>query len=261
METWKVEQLSKKPKLKNPILIEGLPGIANVGKIAVDFIIQKLGCQRLCKFTSHKFPHSVFVNEKNMVQLPVIEICYKKHKQQDLLFLVGDIQPIDEESCYEFCEIVLDKFRELGGKELITLGGIGLNDIPKKPKIYCTATDKEIIKKYKEGTNLEDKLYGIVGPIVGVTGLLVGLAPKKKVSGIAILAETYGHPLYLGVKGAREILKVLKQKLKLNLDLKDMDKEIEKIDKEILKRSDDINLKDLSFGKVSGKRHETSYIG
>ena len=30
MSTWKIDQIGKKPKLNSPILIEGLPGIANV---------------------------------------------------------------------------------------------------------------------------------------------------------------------------------------------------------------------------------------
>ena len=37
MTEWEVTQLSKtRPKLNQPILIEGLPGIGNVGKIAVE---------------------------------------------------------------------------------------------------------------------------------------------------------------------------------------------------------------------------------
>jgi len=40
------------------------------------------------------------------------------------------------------------------------------------------------------------------------------------------LAETLGHPLYLGVKGAREQLKVLNKKLNLKLNLDKLDKEI-----------------------------------
>ncbi len=42
MSTWKINQSGKKPKLNNPILIEGLPGIGNVGKVAVDFLIEEL---------------------------------------------------------------------------------------------------------------------------------------------------------------------------------------------------------------------------
>ena len=40
MERYLVKKINS-PKLKNPILIEGLPGVGNVGKIAVDFLIDK----------------------------------------------------------------------------------------------------------------------------------------------------------------------------------------------------------------------------
>jgi len=39
MSTWKIDHIGKKPRLKSPILIEGLPGIGNVGKVTVDFVI------------------------------------------------------------------------------------------------------------------------------------------------------------------------------------------------------------------------------
>ena len=39
---WKVEYQAKNVKLTKPVFIEGLPGIANVGKIAVDFLVEEL---------------------------------------------------------------------------------------------------------------------------------------------------------------------------------------------------------------------------
>ena len=47
---WRIEQFGKTPKLNKPIFIEGLPGIGNVGKLAVDFLIDELkakNCLRL----------------------------------------------------------------------------------------------------------------------------------------------------------------------------------------------------------------------
>ena len=86
---WEVTQEEKTlPKLKNPLFIEGLPGIGNVGKIAVDFLIEELKAKKLYSFFSYKFPHSVFVNEKNLVEMPKIEIYYKsfgpRSKKRDL---------------------------------------------------------------------------------------------------------------------------------------------------------------------------------
>ena len=222
----------RKAKIKSPVLIEGLPGIGNVGKIAVDFIIDNIKAEKIYEISSYNFPHAVFVNEKNLVELPTIEIFHKRLKNQDYLLLAGDIQPIDEASCYEFCDILLDLFEKYNGREIITIGGIGMQQVPKNPKVYSTANNKKIIQKYMS-KNMTNQIYGVVGPIVGISGLLVGLSGTRKIPSIALLAETYGHPAYLGIKGAREVLKILNDKLNLNLNLEKLDDEIDNIEKEI----------------------------
>jgi len=257
MNTWRIEQFGKKPKLNKAVFIEGLPGIGNVGKVVVDFIVDELKAEKLYEITSNTFPHSVFVNEENLVELPKIEMFYKKLNGYDLLLMGGDVQPIDEVSSYEFSEKVLDLIEKFGAQEIITLGGIGLAEIPKKPKIYCTGNSKEIIEKYK-GKMVHNKLYGVVGPIVGISGLLLGLASKRKIDAIALLAETYGHPMYLGVKGAREVLKVLNDKLKLGVNVNKLEKEIDYIEKQIVKKTKE--LSNVS-GKGLKKGNEFSYIG
>ncbi|MFH0867827.1 MAG: PAC2 family protein [Candidatus Woesearchaeota archaeon] len=236
MSTWKIDQIGKKPRLNNPILIEGLPGIGNVGKVAIDFLIDELKAKKLYEIASHTFPHSVFVNEDNLVELPKVEIFYKKFdgKRSDLILLSGDVQPTDEVSSYEFSEKVLDIVEQFKGKEIITLGGIGLAEIPKKPKVYCTGNTKRMIQKYKNGM-VNDKLYGVVGPIVGVSGLLVGLAKRRNIDAISFLSETYGHPMYLGIKGSMEILKVLDKNLKLNISMNRLNKEVKEIESGIYK--------------------------
>ena len=264
--SWKIKVFGKKLKLNKPILIEGLPGIGNVGKVAVDFMIDELKAVKLYELFSYTFPHSVFVNEKNLVELPSIEIYYKKMENgKDLLLLAGDVQPIDEVSCYEFSEKILDIIEENKGSEIITLGGIGLESVPKKPKVYCTGNSRKLIDSYKKGTNVNEELHGIVGPIVGVSGLLLGLAARRNIPAIAFLAETYGHPMFLGVKGAREILKILNKKLKLDIKLKELDKEIKELETELMKRTENLSevSKQTAIKKLKGKigGEETSYIG
>jgi len=265
MSTLKINQIGKKPKLKRPIFIEGLPGIGNVGKVAVDFIIEELKAKKLYEITSYTFPHSVFVNEDNLVELPTIELFYKKFdkKRADLLLLAGDIQPIDEVGSYELSEKILDIVEQFKGKEVITLGGIGLPEIPKKPKVYCTGNLKKIVNKYKNKM-VNDKLYGVVGPIVGVSGLLVGLSTKRNIQAISLLAETYAHPMYLGIKGAREILKILNNKLSLGIDIDKLDKEIEEIEEEMIKRTEELTKisKQTALKKLKSKfGKDVDYIG
>ena len=256
--SWEIKQVSK-PKIKNPILIEGLPGVGNVGKIAVDFIIDKLKAKKLFEFSSYSLPHCVFINENNLMELPIIEVYYKDLKNKTLLFLAGDIQPLDEVSCYEFCNKILDTFEKDKVKEIITLGGIALQRIPKSPKVYCTGNSKKIISRYKTN-GISNKIYGMIGPIIGVSGLLAGLAGKRKIPAISLLAETYAHPTYLGIKGAREILKILDKELNLNINLEELDDEITKIEEEIKTKTNRIR-KIRKSRKIPEISHDISYIG
>ena len=248
----------EKPNLSKPILIEGLPGIGNVGKITADFIIDDIKAKKFIEIYSKHFPNSVFVNEENLVNLPSISMYYKKTKKQDYIFLAGDIQPLNENACYDLCTLILDILKQYNGKEVITIGGIGMPKIPKNPLVYCTANDKNIIKKYKN-KDLNDKIFGTVGPIMGVTGLLIGLAKNNKIPAIALLAQTFGHPNYLGIKGARAIIKILNDKLNLNININRLDKEIKSIEREIkLKESKKQVKEDIQEQNVFS---ETSYIG
>ena len=250
--TWKIKYLAEKPKLNKPILLEGLPGIGNVGKVAIDFIIEELKAKKLAEFHGGAMPHSVFVNDKNLVELPTIELFYKKG-EKDFLLLAGDVQPSDELSCYEFCDTVLDAAQEFGCQEIVTLGGVALRQEPKKPQVYVTGTNKELVQSYSKGNNTNTKLYGKVGPIIGVSGLLLGLAKRRNVQAVSLLAETYGHPLYLGVSGAREILQILKKKLGVKVDIDLLDREIAEIEQELGRRTQALQKKP--------KKGDVNYIG
>ena len=262
MAGWSVEFLSKAPKVKQGVLVEGLPGFGNVGKLTVDFIIDSLKAKPIARFTSHAMPHSVFVNEKNLIELPAIELYHKSRAGRDLLLLAGDVQPISEESCYAFSHKVLDVLEQLNCKELITLGGIALRKVPKKPRIYCTGTQRKIVQGYLRETGVNAELYGIVGPIVGVSGVLLGLAAQRHMQGVSLLAETYAHPLYLGVSGAREILKVLNKKFSLRLSIKALDKQIQELEKEMSGKSSGGHIQHSRLSRLRrSMKEEMSYIG
>jgi len=265
---WEITTEDKLPKLNKPLLIEGLPGIGNVGKIAVDFIVEELKAKKLYSFFSYKFPHSVFVNEHNLVEMPKIEIYYKafggKSKKRDLLLLTGDIQPIDEESCYSFCEEVLKIAKHYKCSEVITTGGIGLQGVPEKPRVFCTSNDPKLYKEYvKKGMLVEKEIFGIVGPIVGVSGILLGLGGKKKVKGVSLLAETFGNPLYLGIKGATELLKVIEKKFNFGLNLNKMNQDLLEVENELMKKTKEWVVDELAHSPAGAKAKtgDVHYIG
>lgn len=231
MTSWKLSHSKKNQKFNKPVLIEGLPGLGNVGKIVVDVLVEELAASKVMDIFSYSLPNSVFVNEDNLVELPKIELYHVNLNDQDFLFLTGDVQPTDEISSYEFSEKILDEVQKHGCSEIVTLGGIGINEAPANPKVFCTGNESKFIKefaKYKVNT----KLYGIVGPIIGVSGLLLGLSKKRNIKAASLLAETFGHPMYIGLRGAKEILRVLNKKYGFKVPLKVLDQEIKKFDDE-----------------------------
>lgn len=260
------------PTLHNPVLLEGLPGIGNVGKIAVDFLIEEFRAEKLYSFFSYKFPYSVFVNEHNLVEMPQLALYYKKFNgkrkgssaPRDLLLLTGDIQPIDEESCYLFCEEVIKIAKQFKCSEIITTGGIGLQTVPEKPRVYVTANTSRIFNDYtRPHLRVEAETFGVVGPIVGVSGILLGLSQRYKEEAVALLAETFGHPMYLGIKGAKEILRVLEAKFSWNINLHKMSREIIELEKEIIKKTADW-ASETAHPAAAGartKKIDAGYIG
>lgn len=263
---WVVERYKKRmPKFNNPVFIEGLPGIGNVGKIVADILIDELKAKELYGIYSHSFPHSVFVNEDNLVDLPKVEIFYKKFnnsKKRDLIIITGDVQPLEEDASYEFAELLLDMIvRDLGAKEIITLGGIGLQEIDLEPNVFVTGNDKKTVDFYTKGTKATNDIYGVVGPIIGVTGLLVGLAKLRDVPAVAILSETLATPQHLGINSASAILEIVNKKLKLKININKLNKEIEEVEAEFMKKA--MELEHLQQGKGNGdkKPETTTYIG
>ena len=76
MTTWHIQEHVKPKNLVKPIAIEGLPGIGNVGKLAVDFLIDELKAKKLVTihangklmFIKHGFhpKQRSFLNGNNM---------------------------------------------------------------------------------------------------------------------------------------------------------------------------------------------------
>ncbi len=120
-------------KPKKAIMLTGFPGIGNVGKIAIDFLIDSIKPLKIMEITSNRFPHSVFVTEQGLLEMPSVKIFYKKVKDNEFILVSGDAQPVNEEACYAFCEKLLSIAKDFKCSEIITLGGIGLGKIPKKP--------------------------------------------------------------------------------------------------------------------------------
>ena len=228
-----IEKFCKKPKLRNPILIEGLPGVGNVARIAVSYLASKLNAQLYLALYSYIFPNSVFVNEDSTIDLPKVEFYFWKNpkSKRDLLLVSGDYQPGSGEESYLLAEKILDIAQDLNVKEIITLGGFPVNRELTKIRIYGAVTDKNYIKEFSKFNVIFDGTNG-VNLIIGAAGLLLGLGKLRGMRGISLLAETRSLEDSIGIRSSKELLVVLSKYLGLNISFKELDNEIRRIEKQ-----------------------------
>jgi uncharacterized protein len=254
MADWKTT-IHKKTKLKSPILIEGMPGIGSVGKITADMLVEQLKAEKLVSFFSYCLPNSVFVKEDNLVELPKIDIYYKKIRRQDFMFLVGDVQPMKEEESYRFAEAVLGIAKKFKCKEIVALGGIGLSVEPTESKVFVTGNDKKLIEEFTK-LGASNKLYGFVGPIMGITGLTLGLGKSYGLKSVALLAETFAGPMHIGLREAKGLMKILDKKYSLSISMTLVDKDIKRYENELKPVA-----KQQEMQEQKEYPQDTSYIG
>ncbi len=218
----------EEPELKDPVFVEGLPGIGNVGKITIDYFIDKLKMKKMVDIYSEYLPPQVFINN-SVVHLVRESLYYKKtNKKNDLIFLAGDFQGTTQEGQYELSYKILELLKKYNVSKMYTLGGYSIGKIVDKPKVLGAVSDKNIIKMLeKAGVTFPDGEPS--GGIVGSAGLLLGLGKELfDMNGACLMGETSGY--FADPKGAREIINVLTKILKIKVNLKDIDEKTKQLD-------------------------------
>lgn len=252
-----VKQLEK-VKLRNPVLVEGLPGIGNVGRVAAGYLAAELKMKKFAELYSPHFLPLVILQDDAVAQLLRCEFYYHKAKSRDIVILTGDTQSVDPEGHYEVVEAILDFAESMGIKEIITLGGFAEGREVDKPRVIGAVTDRNLIKKY-EKHDIDFGKEHQIGTIVGASGLLLGLGEVRGFSGLCLMGETIGLPLMTDPKAADSILHVLAKLLGLKLDLSKLEKTIAEMDDKI-KKTEKIHKKMLSE-LSKGKGEDIKYIG
>lgn len=255
MDDVMVKYVSKKPSLDKPTLIEGLPGIGNVGKLAVEHLVEEIKAKKLAEIHCVDFPPQVFINQDGTVRLVNNEVYYwkaKNKKQTDLILVTGDYQGLSSRGQYHLVDTILNIADEYGSKRIFTLGGYGLGHEVEDPEVLGAATDKDLVKKLKK-CDVVFRKNEPGGGIVGASGLLLGLGKERGMKGACFMGETPGY--LVDPKSAEAILNVLTKIIGVKIDfsaLKEKAKEIEEIAHQLK------NIEKMAKKKTS---EDLKYIG
>ncbi|MDR0374030.1 MAG: PAC2 family protein [Nitrososphaerota archaeon] len=206
--------ISEKPQLNDPILIEGLPGIGFVANIAALHLIKEYKATKFAQIFSSTFQDFAITTLDGGTRSPINELYYAKcgDNKRDLIIWYGNTQALTTVGQYELVGKVLDICAELGCKFVVSIGGFKKDEAQSVPQIYSTATDLETMQVALDlGTKV------MVGHVFGIAGLSVGLARIRDFRGFSLLVDTPG--MEPDVNATRYALLTLGKYLGLPMDL------------------------------------------
>jgi uncharacterized protein (TIGR00162 family) len=211
-------EIYEKPELKDPVLIEGLPGIGFVANIAALHLIKELKAKRFADIVSASFQDFAVTTETGGASSPINELYYCKRGEggRDLIIWYGNTQALTTSGQYELVGKVLDIVQELDCRFVISIGGFKKDEVQNIPGIYTAATD---LKTIKEALDLGTKV--MVGHIFGIAGIVIGLAKLRDLKGFSILVDTLG--MFPDANATRYALTTVGKYLNLDVDLSKVD--------------------------------------
>ena len=228
----RIHELSK-TQLKEPVLIQGLPGLGYVGKVAVDYFIEKLKPNKFAELYSSflLFPDGnlgINISEDGTYSLPKYEFYSFNEKEPNLIFLTGDAQP-SVTGQYEVASRVLDFAQQFGCKMVFTMGGYGTRSGSDTGAVYGVVGDASTGERLKKmGARLAKG-----GAVTGAAGVILGIGRQRGLQCAGLLGATSGA--YPDIEAARAVIQMLVGLTGIQIELRDLDSEIEGMRKKMEK--------------------------
>lgn len=239
-------------KFRNPILVEGLPGMGHVGKIAVEHLIMQLKAEKFAEIYSPSFPHHVVIESDGTMRPLRNELYHARVGRKDYIFWVGDVQPFGPEGHYQVVEKVLDFIEQRGAKQMFTLGGLATGEYTVNTPRVIALGDASLVKKAEKFGAISDRL---AGPIIGAAGLLIGLGKLRGIKGLCLLGETMG--MIADPRAAKAVLTVLLQILGLSVSLENLEERAKEIEEMMRKLKSEMERRE----EKRKESEELFYIG
>ena len=254
-------KIIRRPEVEQPVLIEGLPGIGHVGRLAAEHLSRELKAKKFASMHSDSFPPQVLINKNGLIQTMKNDFYYWKAKEgnKDIIFVIGNTQSSTPEGQYALSEKILDIAADYGVEMIYTLGGLGVGRLIERPRVFGAVTHRKFIPWLKK-LDVVIKRDGI-GQIVGVSGLLLGLGKLRGMEGICLMGETSGY--YLDPNSAKAVLSVLTKLIEVEVDMSRLTEEARDAEKRVAEaqRVERKMMEDLGLVRREPSEDEMRYIG
>jgi uncharacterized protein len=247
-------KIYKEPALENPVLIAGWPGIGSIGIIAVNMLRGVLKAEEFGEIEPWDFfyPKKVLIKNGELIDLefPSNKFYAKKTEKRDLIFFIGEEQPADGgrtyaegRKAYQIANLVLDVAQKFGCQRVYTSGAaVASIHHTMRSKVWAVPNTETLIDEIKSYANTilmsDIEGRGGQGSIIGLNGLLLGVAKKRGLEAICIMGEIpiylQGFPL-LYPKASKSVLEVLTASLGVRIEMEEILKFVDHSEREIEK--------------------------
>jgi len=236
----------REPQLDKPVLVASWPGIGNIGLLAVDSLNKLVGGEEFAEIEPVEFfyPKKVIIRngELKNLEFPASKFYFKRLKELDLIFFIGEAQPVEGNHAYaegakafNMANIVVDVAMKFGCSRIYTSGAaVTTIHHTHRSKVWAVPNTKRLLGEMKNYDNTilmseveEKKGQGV---ITGLNGLLLGVARKRGLDAVCLMGEI---PVYLQgfpfsyPKATKSVMEVLAGIFGITVDFMAIDELIE----------------------------------
>ncbi|MBD3342996.1 MAG: hypothetical protein GF353_28120 [Candidatus Lokiarchaeota archaeon] len=234
----------------NPICFLGMPGIADVGKFAIDSLIGQLKAQNFMDIIFDEYPAGAIVDD-SILTAPKAEILFWKDPDfhRDILLITADAQSLTPKGIYKISNFLTDMIYNYRVSLIVALGAYPVNGHKMEKinsKIYVTSTSRKILEDFLFKNECEKIQKGV---IIGANGLIPTLAKARyNIDGLVVLAETDNIAMVnediTDLRASISLLQMIKESFSLPIKKKYSLENIDNISKNFKEKRDKLE-KDL----------------
>ncbi|GAB6878914.1 proteasome assembly chaperone family protein [Halorubrum gandharaense] len=228
MEDIEIDEVAT-PALEDPVLIEGLPGVGHVGKLAAEHLLEEFDSELVRRVYTTEFPPQVSVDDEGVAELTCAEFHAVEAGGQDLLVLTGDHQAGTNAGHYRLTTTFLDVAASFGADRAFALGGVPTGELVEEYTVLGAVSESGMVDEL-EAVGVEFRPDEPAGGIVGVSGLVLGLGGRRGFESACLMGETSGY--LVDPKSARTVLEALSELLGFEVgydSLEDRAEEMEEV--------------------------------
>ena len=242
------------PKLSDPVLIEGLPGVGHVGKLAAEHLVEELESELVRAVYAEEFPPQVTVDDEGVADLTCAEFhaITTEPEASDLLVLTGDHQAATNAGHYRLTTAFLDAAESLGVDTAYALGGVPTGELVEEYTVLGAVSDGDL-KPPLEDADVEFRSDEPAGGIVGVSGLILGLGERRGMDATCLMGETSGY--LVDPKSAQAVLEVLQEVLGFGVEFDSLEERAEEMEEVVGK------IQEMQAQQQGIADEELRYIG